>query len=199
MQALARVWRDGQKKDCKFRLSLVFPLDHSKSNPLSHRQLGFVYRFVAAGTVEEKSTFYRFTSLLLQLISKSYRSQFSNDNLTNKTYPPVSSTRRRTSDVISRETTCENCSLSSTDLVRLTTCSNARGVTRRLGNKWSKLLLCSMVILLRTSEKTFDSSKRDELMSRVDLHQRTAGIISLQIVWRRFMMTCWGLRLGWEV
>jgi DNA repair and recombination RAD54-like protein len=33
MQALARVWRDGQKKDC------------------------FVYRFVSAGSIEEKSKF----------------------------------------------------------------------------------------------------------------------------------------------
>lgn len=52
MQALARVWRDGQKKDCEsYSRSCTTEL----SLILSPSCAGFVYRFVATGTVEEKS------------------------------------------------------------------------------------------------------------------------------------------------
>ena len=55
MQALARVWRDGQKKDCKAYLKLPLytlrKILYTDAATLS----GFVYRFVATGTVEEKS------------------------------------------------------------------------------------------------------------------------------------------------
>jgi DNA repair and recombination RAD54-like protein len=50
-QALARVWRDGQKKECAY-----CPL-----SPCAHSGLfndifstGFVYRFISTGTIEEK-------------------------------------------------------------------------------------------------------------------------------------------------
>lgn len=44
-QALARVWRDGQKKECKVETVPVH------GSPLI---LGFVYRFISTGTIEEK-------------------------------------------------------------------------------------------------------------------------------------------------
>ncbi|KAI9682739.1 MAG: DNA-dependent ATPase protein rad54 [Trizodia sp. TS-e1964] len=46
-QALARVWRDGQKKDCNA------PLPPTASRPQLTTP-GFVYRFIATGTIEEK-------------------------------------------------------------------------------------------------------------------------------------------------
>jgi DNA repair and recombination RAD54-like protein len=45
-QALARVWRDGQKKECRYSNSW------SRQGLKSH--LGFVYRFISTGTIEEK-------------------------------------------------------------------------------------------------------------------------------------------------
>ena len=53
MQALARVWRDGQKKDCQSSWISVKPHACTRADDL--RNTGFVYRFVATGTVEEKS------------------------------------------------------------------------------------------------------------------------------------------------
>ena len=51
-QALARVWRDGQKKECA-----VCPLNLPRP-PIAHAApvvtLGFVYRFISTGTIEEK-------------------------------------------------------------------------------------------------------------------------------------------------
>lgn len=49
-QALARVWRDGQKKDCKFYMAWKREI----ANPPSFFWLGFIYRFIGAGTIEEK-------------------------------------------------------------------------------------------------------------------------------------------------
>ncbi|SCZ98563.1 BZ3500_MvSof-1268-A1-R1_Chr3-1g05466 [Microbotryum saponariae] len=58
MQALARVWRDGQKKNCELPLCFAISSVVLRS-PHNHTCLltGFVYRFVATGTVEEKSEF----------------------------------------------------------------------------------------------------------------------------------------------
>jgi DNA repair and recombination RAD54-like protein len=47
-QALARVWRDGQKKECE-RRSLRQP-EHDNTDHVP----GFVYRFQTTGTIEEK-------------------------------------------------------------------------------------------------------------------------------------------------
>jgi len=50
-QALARIWRDGQKKECMYCHRLV-----SSRNLLANddNSLGFVYRFISTGTIEEK-------------------------------------------------------------------------------------------------------------------------------------------------
>ena len=47
-QALARVWRDGQKKECGLASFLPSPI------VISQPLLGFVYRFISTGTIEEK-------------------------------------------------------------------------------------------------------------------------------------------------
>lgn len=47
-QALARVWRDGQKKECKWKTG---PIPILINNVLV---VGFVYRFISTGTIEEK-------------------------------------------------------------------------------------------------------------------------------------------------
>ena len=47
-QALARVWRDGQKKECEFPSCFVPLCDSDALLP------GFVYRFISTGTIEEK-------------------------------------------------------------------------------------------------------------------------------------------------
>jgi hypothetical protein len=85
MQALARVWRDGQKKDC------------------------FVYRFVSAGSIEEKSkfvlAFFEQGQLILFI-----RLQSSNVNLINRIYHPVLSTEKWISKDIIQEMGSNNCS-----------------------------------------------------------------------------------------
>lgn len=50
-QALARVWRDGQKKECTF-IPLILFFGVVLFNSL--RSVGFVYRFITTGTIEEK-------------------------------------------------------------------------------------------------------------------------------------------------
>ena len=45
-QALARVWRDGQKKECMFSPNHLEVVLQST--------IGFVYRFISTGTIEEK-------------------------------------------------------------------------------------------------------------------------------------------------
>ena len=47
-QALARVWRDGQKKECQSASRYIPPLGFKQLLP------GFVYRFISTGTIEEK-------------------------------------------------------------------------------------------------------------------------------------------------
>jgi len=134
MQALARVWRDGQKKDCTSLVLCSFLSASSLTLPSLIRFRLSICRCWDCRR-EECDSFFHPPLFLPKLISKLSRSQSSNDNLTNRTSRPASSMRKKTSDDISPETTCENSSLSSTDLVKLTTCSNASGVTRRLGNK----------------------------------------------------------------
>jgi len=46
-QALARVWRDGQKKECLLLCLLTLFRTHNSWT-------GFVYRFISTGTIEEK-------------------------------------------------------------------------------------------------------------------------------------------------
>lgn len=46
-QALARVWRDGQKKECEFTLRTPTWIPTPSI-------VGFVYRFISTGTIEEK-------------------------------------------------------------------------------------------------------------------------------------------------
>lgn len=48
-QALARVWRDGQKKEC-----LYYTVSHCAHRLFTSLWAGFVYRFISAGTIEEK-------------------------------------------------------------------------------------------------------------------------------------------------
>lgn len=47
-QALARVWRDGQKKECKWKRVPILMLFNDAL------VVGFVYRFISTGTIEEK-------------------------------------------------------------------------------------------------------------------------------------------------
>lgn len=47
-QALARVWRDGQKKECGY-----LGFSHALTT-LTISVTGFVYRFISTGTIEEK-------------------------------------------------------------------------------------------------------------------------------------------------
>lgn len=49
-QALARIWRDGQKKECELSKSAV----SSTSTLQARYRVGFVYRFISKGTIEEK-------------------------------------------------------------------------------------------------------------------------------------------------
>ena len=48
-QALARVWRDGQKKECGSPSHLTPSVTMTQTFPS-----GFVYRFISTGTIEEK-------------------------------------------------------------------------------------------------------------------------------------------------
>jgi DNA repair and recombination protein RAD54 and RAD54-like protein len=50
---LARVWRDGQKKECAWS-HLLSPCACTHGCPFNDLRTGFVYRFISTGTIEEK-------------------------------------------------------------------------------------------------------------------------------------------------
>jgi len=106
MQALARVWRDGQKKDCTSLVLCSFLSASSLTLPSLIRFRLSICRCWDCRR-EECDSFFHPPLFLPKLISKLSRSQSSNDNLTNRTSRPASSMRKKTSDDISPETTCQ--------------------------------------------------------------------------------------------
>lgn len=81
---------------------------------------GFVYRFVATGTVEEKSKLEVSERMSLAGLTRT-REQSSNVSLTSKTCLLALSIQWRTSSVITPATTCGNCSSSMSPCARSVT------------------------------------------------------------------------------
>ena len=143
-QALARVWRDGQKKECEDSLVLKLRI-----------VLNWHYKV-------------SFIALYPRALSKR---RFSNDKLPNKLCRLLSSTRRKTQNVISPSMLFESYSLSKKRLCVIPMKPSNANVAR-MGGKPSRLRRCCTAMRARTSLYITEGRASSHMLSL------SAGIIS---------------------